>query len=115
VNGFFGDVRLIRNDYVHNKGLADEAVNVKLLRWGFAKGKPLNITAEQMISMIDLFPRSAVAARPTPMSTSNRRPAPGSMAPDLLEDVLAKISELNLDKNTVIDEAFSLWLARKGM
>jgi hypothetical protein len=66
VNGFFGDVRLIRNDYVHNKGLADEAVNVKLLRWGFAKGKPLNITAEQMISMIDLFPRSAVAARPTP-------------------------------------------------
>ena len=84
VNDFFGDIRLIRNDYVQNKGLADEAVNVKLLRWGFVKGKPLDITTEQMISMIDLFPRTALAVKPSPMPTSNRKPAPGSMSPDIL-------------------------------
>lgn len=110
VNDFFGDVRLIRNDYVHNKGIADEAVNVKLLRWGFVRGKPLDITAEQMISMIDLFPRAALSVKPTPRPASNRARVPGSISPDVLEDVLDKISELKLDKNAVTDEAFRLWL-----
>ena len=54
------------------------------------------------------------AGKPTPMPTSNRKPVPGSMASDLLEDVLDKISELKLDKNEVIDEAFALWLATKS-
>ena len=111
VSDFFGDIRLIRNDYVHNKGIADEAVNAKLLHWGFERSKPLDIATEKMLSLIGLFPRDELTVKPTPISTSNRKPAPGSVAPDLLEDVLDKISELGLDKNEVIDEAFTLWLA----
>jgi len=41
INDFFGDIRLIRNDYVHNKGIADEALNTRLLKWASKGANPL--------------------------------------------------------------------------
>ena len=93
VNDFFGDIRLIRNDFVHNKGIADEAVNVKLLQWGFSKGNALDITSEQMISVIDLFPRDELAVKPTPLPAPNRKNVPGSIDPDVLDDFLDVVGE----------------------
>jgi hypothetical protein len=80
-NDFFGDIRLIRHDFVHGKGIADEAVKVKLLKWGFVRGRPLNVTTEQMLSLVDLFPRDALMAKPTPRPSQNqnRNSVPGSM------------------------------------
>jgi hypothetical protein len=64
------------------------AVNVKLLQWGFSKGDQLDITSEQMISLIDLFPRDELAAKATPLPAQNRKNVPGSVGPDLLDDFL---------------------------
>jgi hypothetical protein len=94
INDFFGDIRLIRNDFVHNKGIADEALNTRLLHWGFEEGKPLEITTEQMVSLIQLLPRDALVVKPTPQPASERKPAAGSMSPDLREDVLERIKDL---------------------
>ena len=113
VNEFFGDIRLIRNDFVHRKGIADEAVKAKLLKWGFVKGKPLDITTEQMLSLVDLFPRDALTVKPTPRPAKNRKNLPGSIDAVLVDTFLAKVDDLKLDKNDAIDEAFTLWLDSK--
>ena len=109
-NDFFGDIRRIRNDFVHRKGIADEAVKAKSLDWGFARGEPLDITTEQMLSLIDLFPRDVLVVKPTARPPQNRKNMPGSMDAVLVDTFLAKVTELALDKNDAIDEAFTLWL-----
>ena len=115
VNDFFGDIRLIRNDFVHRKGIADEATKAKRLNWGFVKDKPLDITTEQMLSLADLFPRDALMVKPTarPPQNQNRKNVPGSMDAALVDTFLAKVAELKIDKNDAIDDAFSRWLESK--
>ncbi len=81
---------------------------MKLLQWGFSKGDQLDITSEQMISLIDLFPRDELAAKATPLPAQNRKNVPGSVGPDLLDDFLEVICELRLDKNTTIDQAVDM-------
>jgi hypothetical protein len=116
INDFFGDIRRIRNDFVHGKGIADEAAKVKLLKWGFVKGKPLDIITEQMVSLVDLFPREALLTKPTPRpsQSQNRKNVPGSMDAALVDRFLAKVDALKLDKNDAIDEAFTLWLGSRN-
>lgn len=48
---YFGGIRIIRNDVVHNKGICDESANTVVLQWGFVEGQPIEISAEQMISV----------------------------------------------------------------
>jgi hypothetical protein len=110
-NDFFGDIRLIRNDYVHRKGIADEATKVKLLKLTCTKGEPLDITTEQMLSLVGLFPRDALMVKPTPRPRQSRRNVPGSGNIVLVDNFVAKIAEMGIDKNDAIDEAISSWLA----
>ena len=87
---------------------------MKLLQWGFSKGNALDITSEQMISVIDLFPRDELAVKPTPLPAPNRKNVPGSIDPDVLDDFLDVVGELQLDKNTAIDQAFVIWIAAQS-
>ncbi|MDA6565748.1 hypothetical protein OSK93_23930, partial [Escherichia coli] len=59
----FGDNRTLRNDFVHNQGDADESVRNTLLTWG-VQDKPLNITVQQMMTLIDMFPRAEMLSAP---------------------------------------------------
>jgi hypothetical protein len=43
-----------------------------------------------------------------------RKNVPGSMDAVLVDTFLAKLAELNLDKNDAIDDAFTLWLGSKA-
>jgi len=113
VSDFFGDLRLIRNDYVHGKGVADEATKVKLLDWGFAKGQRLEITTEQMLSLVDRFPRDELRTKPARRPEIRRKNVPGSVDAVLLEAFLATAAELSLDKNDAIAEALTQWLRSK--
>jgi hypothetical protein len=115
-NDFFGDIRRIRNDYVHRKGVADESAKVKLPTWSFDKGEPLDITTEQLLSLVDLFPREALMVKPTlrPSQNQNRKNVPGSVDAVLIDRFLAKLESLKLDKNEAMDEAFSLWLGSRA-
>ena len=63
---YVGAIRLIRNNIVHNKGVCYESPNTRVFQWGFAKGEPLEISTEQMISLIDIFPREETLAAPAP-------------------------------------------------
>ncbi|UNB55480.1 hypothetical protein [Mycolicibacterium sp. YH-1] len=111
LNDFFGDIRLIRNDFVHNKGVCKESAAVKILKW-VERGKPMHITAEQMMSLIDLFPRDELIVPP-----STRQPSgpptkiPGKVDPQLLEDVQQRGRELQLTDDELAQAVLSAWLA----
>lgn len=112
-NDFFGDIRRIRNDFVHRKGIADEATKVSHLDWRFVKGEPLDITTEQMLSLIDLFPREALMIKPTARPRQDRKNVPGSVDAVLVDGFLARVADLKLDKNDALDAAVTLWLDSK--
>lgn len=74
---------------------------MKLLDWGFAKGQRLEITTEQMLSLVD---RSARRTQNETGATARdpEENVPGSVDAVLLEAFLAKAVELSLDKNDAI-------------
>lgn len=114
LNDFFGDIRLIRNDYVHNKGIATNAVKCKLSLWCFKRGEPLDITAVQMLSLIELFPREALTIKPTARPTSTRTQVPGSVDLALKEAFVERTKKLKISMNAAADEAITMWLASKA-
>ncbi|KAA0108505.1 hypothetical protein [Mycolicibacterium sp. P9-22] len=114
LNDFFGDIRLIRNDYVHNQGVTTDAVKCKLPLWQFEPGKPLNITTEQMVALIELFPRDALAVKPTPRPAQTRANVPGSIDLRLKEAFVKRAKELKVNRGAAIDEAINMWLASKA-
>lgn len=111
LNDFFGDIRLIRNDFVHNKGVCDESADTKVLEWGLVRGQAITISAEQLMSIITLFPREELRRTPTPLPPGDRKGAPGRIDPHLLEDSQKRARELGLSHNELLDAAFSAWLA----
>jgi hypothetical protein len=108
---FFGDIRLIRNDFVHNKGICKEAASTNVLQWRLEAGQPLEISALQMMSLVDLFPREELKTAPTRRPPGSRRGVPGRIDPHLLEDVQQRARELGLAENQVNEAAFTAWLA----
>ncbi|WP_241010712.1 hypothetical protein [Mycobacterium camsae] len=108
---YFGDVRLIRNDFVHNKGICKESADLKLLQqWGLSRGQPIEITAEQMMSLIDLFPRDKLRTAPTPQPPGEMQKVPGKVDPHLLEDVQQRAQQLELTDDELANAALSAWL-----
>jgi hypothetical protein len=109
-NDLFGDIRWIRDDFVHNKGIVNECARTKILNWGFSKGKPIEITVEQMLSLIGLFPREELLERPTRQTRSARKNLPGSGNAALVDRFVNYIADKKLDKATAVDEMLSGWL-----
>jgi hypothetical protein len=107
---YFGDIRLIRNDFVHNKGVCDESANVVVLQWNFIKGQLIEIAARQMISLITFFPYTELRTPPTPQPSTGLKGAPGRVDAQLLEDVRQLARELDLSDNELASAAYSLWL-----
>lgn len=113
-NDFFGDIRLVRNDFVHNKGEARESLNTKVLRWEFQSGQPMQIQVEDMYSLIENFPRSALLEPPIGTATTRqaRSNIPGSADVNLLEQFREIVSRRQLNKNKAMDEMLSDWIGK---
>jgi hypothetical protein len=111
---YFGDIRLIRNDFVHNKGICKESANLKVLKWDLVRGRPIEISAEQMMSLIDLFPRDELCNAPSPQPSSEMQRVPGKVDPHLLEDVQERAHEMGLTDNELLNSALTNWLAVGG-
>ena len=111
---YFGDTRLIRNDFVHNKGICKDSANLETLQWGLVRGQPIEISAEQMMSLIDLFPRDELRTAPSPQPPSEMQKVPGKVDPHLLEDAQERAQQLGLTDNQLLAVALSDWLARNS-
>ncbi|ORB61738.1 hypothetical protein BST47_26695 [Mycolicibacterium tusciae] len=108
---YFGDIRLIRNDFVHNKGICKESANLRFLDWGLVRGQPIEINAAQMMSLIELFPRNELRTAPTPQPPGDAQRVPGKVHPQLLEDVQERAQDLGLNDHQLLDAALRVWLA----
>lgn len=108
----FGDIRTIRNDFVHNQGVADESTRNTILAWG-SDDKPLEITVPQMQSLVELFPRAELLA--TPIRAAGSKPVnfPWPVKPELVEDIHNRAALLKLTRRSrreIGNEALQLWL-----
>lgn len=109
----FGDIRRIRNDFIHNKGIVDEASETEVLTW-FTEGEAAEIKPEQMLSLLTMFPESDLLAEPTRAAQHSRKPLPWSAEPDLIDQVRQRARQLGLDRKArkeVGADALELWLA----
>ncbi|MEZ0054367.1 hypothetical protein ABIA30_005408 [Mycobacterium sp. MAA66] len=107
---YFGDIRLIRNDFVHNKGICDESANVAVLQWNFIDGQPIEIGPGQMISLITFFPYRDLRTPPTPQPSTGLKSAPGRIDAQLLEDIQERARALGLSDNELASAVYSQWL-----
>lgn len=107
---YFGDIRLIRNDFVHNKGICDESANVVALQWPFAEGQPIEIEPRHMISLITFFPYQDLRTPPTPQPSAGLKSTPGRVDAHLLEDVQQRARATGLSDNELASAAYSQWL-----
>ena len=109
----FGDIRRIRNDFIHNKGIVDEASETEVPTW-FTEGKAAAITPEQMMSLLTLFPESDLLEKPTPAAKHSRKPLPWSAEPNVIEQVQQRARQLGFNRKARKDigaAALDLWLA----
>lgn len=73
----FGDIRRIRNDYIHNKGIVDEASETEVLTW-FTEGKAAAITPEQMMSLLTMFLNQTYSRNPRQQRSTVANPYLGA-------------------------------------
>lgn len=109
----FGDIRNIRNDVVHKHGAVSASATNTLLAW-FTDGVRIEITTEQMLSLVTLFPREDLLKKPTRAQPGNPQNLPWSVAPELVDQVrqLADRSGLTRkEKKDTGNEALRLWIA----
>lgn len=109
----FGDIRRIRNDFIHNKGIVDEASETEVLVW-FTEGKAAAIRPEQMMSLLTMFPEADLRAVPTRAGQHSRKPLPWSAEPNLIDQVQQRARQLGINRKARKDigaVALELWLA----
>jgi hypothetical protein len=109
---YFGDIRLIRNDFVHNKGICKGSADPK----GAAVGSHPQ-AANRDLSRADDDPhrfvsRDELRTAPTPQPPGEMQRVPGKVDPHLLEDVLQRAHEMRLNDNQMLEAAVSGWLAK---
>ncbi|WP_162625260.1 hypothetical protein [Mycolicibacterium llatzerense] len=109
----FGDIRRIRNDFIHNKGIVDEASETEVLAW-FTDGKAAAIKPEQMMSLLTMFPEADLLTVPTRAGQQSRKPLPWSVEPGLIDQVQQRARRLGTNRKARKDigaAALELWLA----
>ena len=105
---------MIRNDFVHNKGICKDSAQLKRLEYGLTRRRPIEITPDQMLSLIDLFPRDELRTAPTPSPPGDTVRVPGKVNPHVLEDVQTRAQKLGLNDSQLLETALSEWLAHNG-
>lgn len=108
----FGDIRLVRNDFIHKTGIVDESSETEVIRW-FTEGQRAAITPEQMLSLLEMFPTEQLRQSPSRATASNRKNLPWSVDPDLVDKVNSRALQLRLSrkaKKEIGTEALRLWL-----
>ncbi|KIQ20439.1 hypothetical protein [Rhodococcus sp. MEB064] len=112
---FFNDIRKIRTDFVHHQGIVEDAANLEFFDWNFDAGSRLEVSMEQMIEVMDKFPRDQLLEEPKPQK-QKRRSLRGSFDVNLLDKYLGHIDgSPTLGINQANDEMMRDWLVKKGL
>lgn len=106
-----GDLGKIRNDMIHNGGIAKRGTaNCRLLRW-FTEGQRMHLTAPMYLEVVQLWPWNELLGQP-PASQDSRNPFPGRAPLTLIDAVQRAAAVDGIKPDDVIEEALDLWLRR---
>jgi hypothetical protein len=106
---YFGDLRNMRQDYVHNRGLCRTSARNKVLKW-FTKGHVMIPTPANYLELLTAFPAEQLRIKPPPFVKERKRVEANAAAG--LVDEFEKIADANgLPKDAALDQALTEWIA----
>jgi hypothetical protein len=110
---FFGELAKIRNDFIHNGGVAKRATaNCQILSW-FGVGEQMFLTSTMYVDVIRNWPWDKLLQEPA-AGQDTRNQYPGR-APVTLVDAVQRAAAVDgVKPDNVIEEALRLWLQRES-
>lgn len=106
---FFGDIKQFRHDFAHNAGICNNSASNKMLNW--AEGTPIHGKVEQMIGLVDMFPREELMRAPT-RSTTKLTPLPWGLPDELVVRVRSHLDTFpRKRRGEVLGAAIEQWLS----
>lgn len=109
---FFGDIKQIRHDFAHNAGICSNSASNKMLNWA-AEGTPIHGKVEQMIGLVDLFPREELMRVPS-RSDVKLTPLPWGLPDELVVRVRAHLDTFPRKRRSeILGDAIEQWLSTK--
>ncbi|WP_156670157.1 hypothetical protein [Mycobacterium sp. E3305] len=110
---FFGELAKIRNDFIHNDGVAKRATaNCQILGW-FNEGEQMFLTPAMYVDVVRSWPWDELLHEPTPCQDS-RNPYPGRAPVTLIDAIQRAAAADGIKPDDVLEEALQLWLQRSG-
>ncbi len=69
---YFGDLKSMRHDYVHNRGICKTSARNQRLKW-FSKGDLMTPTPQNIVELITAFPENELRQKPSPRKSGTAR------------------------------------------
>lgn len=108
---FFGDLAKIRNDYIHNAGIAKRSTaNCRILSW-FSEGEQIFLTPAMYNDVVGKWPWDELLRQPAP-SPESRTQYSGKAPLSLIDVVQRAAAADGVNPDKVVEEALQLWLQR---
>lgn len=108
---FFGELAKIRNDFIHNGGVAKRATaNCETLSW-FSEGEQMFLTPAMYLDVVRSLPWDQLIKQPPP-SQDARNQYPGRAPVTLIDAVQRAAAADGVKPDNVLEAALQLWLER---
>jgi|SRR5271166_2207347 len=108
---FFGELGKIRNDFIHNGGVAKRATaNCQTLNW-FNEGEQMFLTLGRYLDVVRSWPWDDLVDQPAP-GQDTRNQYPGRAPLTLIDAVQRAAAADGVKPDDVVEQALWLWLQR---
>ncbi|MDO3403431.1 hypothetical protein QWI29_25585 [Mycolicibacterium neoaurum] len=106
---YFGDIRNMRQDYVHTRGFCRNSVKNKVLKW-FTKRQAMIPTPENYLELLTEFPSEALKVKP-PEFVRDRLPVGANAKADMIVEFDRAVAASGITKDAALDQALAAWIS----
>jgi len=110
---YFGDLKNLRHDYVHNRGICKTSVRNQQLSW-FSKGDLMIPTAQNIVELITAFPAHELLLKPRPREKGIARLSVGANA-SVIREFESLATQLDEPTSQALESALSEWIRRNRL
>ncbi|ORJ57776.1 hypothetical protein [Mycobacterium simiae] len=109
---YFGDLRNMRQDYVHTRGFCKNSAKNKLLKW-FIKGQAMIPTPAEYLELLTAFPSEELKVKP-PDFARGRLPVKANAKATLIAEFDKVVAASGYSKDAALDQALEAWIAAQS-
>lgn len=107
---YIGDLKNMRQDYAHNRGISRNSARNKVLKW-FTKGQDMIPTHANYMQLLSEFPRTELLRVPTPPKNQpQRQPVAAKVLPELSRRFEACADLNEISKDDALAQAIQAWI-----